>query len=287
MEERMRILKLLEDGKITADEAARLLEAIGTSEGPKEEWRPGDIPRFVSKTVASELRRVPEIVSEALSGVMGEETARSFRFTGVKSLSMKAVSGDCAVRGGDRSEVLIRSQGGPIRTNQVQDEVQVRSLSGDLRLEVPSRIDIELTSVSGDLELENLEGELDLRTTSGDIRLERIKGRVEVNTVSGDLKGVEVSGWISATARHGDVAVSFSSPEGGEIRVEHGDIGLQVPENSDLILELSAPSGKIDYDLPKAKQLEAGTGWLKLGLGQSLYTLKATSHRGDITVKRG
>jgi len=33
LNERLRILKLLEDGKINADEAARLLEALSHSEG--------------------------------------------------------------------------------------------------------------------------------------------------------------------------------------------------------------------------------------------------------------
>jgi DNA-binding transcriptional ArsR family regulator len=38
MEERLKILKLLEEGKITSDEAGKLLDALGTKKSEKARW---------------------------------------------------------------------------------------------------------------------------------------------------------------------------------------------------------------------------------------------------------
>lgn len=43
-EERMRILKLIQEGKITADEGAKLLSALSTSAGPKKRKTPPSAP---------------------------------------------------------------------------------------------------------------------------------------------------------------------------------------------------------------------------------------------------
>jgi len=41
LEERMQVLKMIESGQVTAEEGARLLEALGGEDRPKEESRPG------------------------------------------------------------------------------------------------------------------------------------------------------------------------------------------------------------------------------------------------------
>jgi len=61
MEERMRILKLLEDGKINAEEAARLLEALKEEERPHKESIIA-----ITKSVSDLLKGISETVSEAV-----------------------------------------------------------------------------------------------------------------------------------------------------------------------------------------------------------------------------
>ncbi len=53
-EERMRILKMLEEGKISADDAAKLLSAVES--GPKSKGTPGGVPGAVRKVLHVEIQ---------------------------------------------------------------------------------------------------------------------------------------------------------------------------------------------------------------------------------------
>ena len=103
-DERARILKLLEDGKITADQAARLIEAL-----KPRSFEPGFIPPIPPLPPLSrrrnlkELERIPDIVAHAVASAMktGIESGDEGRqvFPDKAALSVKGVSGDVEVRG--------------------------------------------------------------------------------------------------------------------------------------------------------------------------------------------
>lgn len=73
MEERMKVLKMLEEGKISADDAAKLLEALG--EGPVRRHKIFFSPSQIAGEVADSLSSFFKALSEAIKeGVKKEKT---------------------------------------------------------------------------------------------------------------------------------------------------------------------------------------------------------------------
>ncbi|HDL59939.1 MAG TPA: hypothetical protein ENH14_00625, partial [candidate division WOR-3 bacterium] len=73
MEERLKILKMLEEGKITAEEAYKLLEALETKERKterekkeEESFNLGEIFKMVGETVKASLSGIPEIIKTSI-----------------------------------------------------------------------------------------------------------------------------------------------------------------------------------------------------------------------------
>ncbi len=95
--------------------------------------------------------------------------------------------------------------------------------------------DAELTSVSGDVELDGFTGaELHATTVSGDVTLRNIRGRrVEAETVSGDVgfEGVLArDGRYDLTTLSGSVMVDLPAGAGAEVRASTFSGRIRMPE---------------------------------------------------------
>ncbi len=277
MDERMRILKLLEEGKITADEAARLLEALKGEphyKGPSF-WASG-LAKTITDAVTSSLR--------ASFGEVGSELRQTFK--GKKMVGISSVSGDVDIKGWDENKIEVSSTGGWLRKIRDEDDtLSIKELSGDLSLRVPTRIDLDLSLVSGDARIEGCEGKIYLKTVSGDIELSRVRGQFTLKSVSGDVQGEGIEGKLEVEAHSGEIGIDFDKVEDIRVKVKTGHVELTIPQDSSLRLELETEKGYIDCDLP-LKDIKRGEGYLKgiLGKGEGELRVKIEED-GDIRIR--
>jgi hypothetical protein len=113
--------------------------------------------------------------------------------------------------------------------------------------DVVSSVDVgaaRVASVSGDVELRAIDGDLDVGVTSADVRTGPVAGAASVKTVSGDVHLAGVARDVQATTVSGDVVVDEVSAGTVNIRAVSGDVRLGVRKGSQLHLDLSAVSGK-------------------------------------------
>jgi putative adhesin len=105
-------------------------------------------------------------------------------------LELRTASGDLLVRGEIERNATLKSVSGDIRIDRVGGDVRGTSVSGDIRID-DVRGKLVLKSVSGDMRIGAVHGhEATLQSVSGDIQLGVTSGRnvdVDANTVSGDL----------------------------------------------------------------------------------------------------
>jgi hypothetical protein len=101
------------------------------------------------------------------------------------------VGGDLAVEGWDRNEIEARGDD----LHQVQQEGKSVNIScgGDLHLSVPRGSSLNLSYVSGDLNVEGVSGVVELCFIGGNAKLENLAGKVSVSGVMGDLQMKNVS----------------------------------------------------------------------------------------------
>lgn len=287
-EERGRILKMLEDGKIKAEEAARLIEALSKDESRKELLF--HIPKFgrglhrgfdVMPDVVS--RTVKRAVETGIDERMGEIEKK---FPAKSEVAIDAVSSDIEATGWEKDEIIVESSGFG-KTNEDENRLEIKTISGDVNINVPINTRLVLTSVSGDIEVEKIKSEFEIRTVSGDVELDEIEGVASINTISGDVEGKNLTGNFMVKSKSGDIDLSFRASDQGEFETASGDISITLPKDADLILELESADGEIDLDIPEPyEKIEEREGYMKIGLGDKKGKFICQTASGDIEIKK-
>lgn len=296
-DERARILKLLEDGKITADQAARLIEALGSRRSDDE----CGFPPMPPVAPVTPLRRVhmrgramagidqiPDIVARAVSSAVrssqaGSQTVR--RFESTKKLFVKSVSGDVEVAGTGETDASVTSDGNP-RVSESGGVIEVNSVSDDVAVRVPRSVGASVKTVSGDVTAARFGGGLLVESVSGDVEVVEIEGGVRVTTVSGDLELTRVSGEFAVQTRSGDVDIVPGGALSGEAVTKSGDITLLVRSDADLLLEIETEDGDIDVDIEAEHETLEDSKLrkcVKFGAGSKTMRLRTVS--GGVTVR--
>jgi DUF4097 and DUF4098 domain-containing protein YvlB len=292
--ERDRILKLLEDGKITADQAARLIEAMGSERTEPEFGRMPHGPfgprhiRF--RSGMKDLDRIPDVVATAVASAMksgfepGEE--RSTDFPGKRYLLVKSVSGDLSVTGGESGRIGLSYSGGMVKVRSSGEQVVVRTMAGDVSATVPTDGRLELEVVSGDVSINEAGARIEVKTVSGDVDITKTAGDAQVKTVSGDVSLDGVSGTFDVETRSGDVELVAAGPVSGSLATTSGDITVALRADADVLMELSCEEdGEIDVDAELPHEvLEQRDGYMKVKFGAGSRTLKVSTHSADIEV---
>ncbi len=124
----------------------------------------------------------------------------------------------------------------------------------DFIVRVPAGLRLHIGTVSGDVHAEHLEGDLTIRSVSGDVRLEGGRGpTVDLETVSGNVDLLDINSKdVSGHTISGEI--SFRGPilEGGEydFATTSGDIRATLPERPSATLSAATFSGGFSSDLP-------------------------------------
>jgi hypothetical protein len=116
-------------------------------------------------------------------------------------LELEHVSGDLRIEGWDRPEV----QTGGDEVHELEHEANSLRItcSGDLRLQVPRAASLHLSFVGGDLDLQEVDGDIQLDFVGGDATLRSLKGEVSVEGVMGDLQMDNVARVKVGPDKHG------------------------------------------------------------------------------------
>jgi len=296
-DERDRILKLLEDGKINADQAARLIEAVGSDRRESEfdgpvHLRTGARHLRMRGHLLRDLDRIPDVVASAVASAMksgfepGER--RTEEFAGKRHLLVKSVSGDLEVAKGEAGLVRLSYTGGMVKVRSSGDQVVVRSMTGDVSASVPTDGRLEIEVVSGDVSVSEAGAPIQVKTVSGDVDIEEAAADARVETVSGDVKLDRVTGDLRIATRSGDVELVAAGPVSGSVTTVSGDVSIALPLPIDLMLELTSEEGG-DLEIDSALQpevLEEQQGYLKAKLGAGASTLKVKTRSADIEVRK-
>ncbi len=247
MEERLRILKLLEDGKIDAEEAARLLEAVRKEPRGEREGSLGGIVSETMDSVGSVLATIPGIVKAGLSVGVGE--------------------GKRSIEASPKERVVIKSVGGDLEVELSKDRIQ-----GEVE--------------SGVLNSLGSEKQLVLKTLGGDatFRIPPVS-ELQISSLGGDLSGTTAARVLSVNLMGGDVQLSLKDLDTATIKTNSGDIELTIPEDSNLSLDLQTNWGEVRCDLPLTQE-ERGESFLRGVVNEPKGELHARTLSGDIIVRK-
>jgi DUF4097 and DUF4098 domain-containing protein YvlB len=156
----------------------------------------------------------------------------------------------------------------------------------DYTIKVPTETTVELRSVSGDIELQNLQGEVRIQSVSGNQRLTNIRNLGLARTVSGDIDATDIKSAAEATVTtvNGNVRAHNLKTSRLEVRTISGELELLDLQCDRL--EVSSVSGHVRFRGPLSPtgryNLHSQYGNLALGLSTGGFDLDAHSYSGSI-----
>ena len=142
-----------------------------------------------------------------------------------------SASADLRIRVPRDSELDISGVSSDVTVANVEGELMAKTVSGGVRADVFGR-DAEIKTVSGDVALrgnDKGEGEMHITTISGNIHVDRAGGDLEATTVSGDMTlKLGPSRSIRLRSTSGDIGFEGKLVKGGNIDAETVSGGLTV-----------------------------------------------------------
>ena len=156
--------------------------------------------------------------------------------------------GDVQVRGySERLPLRFEHQGGRVRVWVPSTNRRGNTRSGDQRLEVvvPVGTRVAAQTVSGNVRVSGVRGELEAGTVSGDVDASDGVRRVALNSVSGAVRGTNVEGDVRAHSVSGEVILDQVN---GEIDAQSvsGEVEIRRARSSRLRME--SVSGELTYE---------------------------------------
>lgn len=218
------------------------------------------------------------------------------------------------------ADVAVRADGDVVR---VAHRSSCWLFCGQIRYQInaPASAEVRVTTVSGDVRIDAIDGDVTVSTTSGDVHLEGVGGSLAVNTVSGEvtLRDGRVSGARVGTTS-GDVslrgvngalvattisgAIKVRDVAGGPVRLQttsgkvradgalfgdfeitsvSGDVDVKLPERAGFRLFIRTVSG--DVEAPEIRKKGAPRAW-RATIGDGAYALSVVTTSGDIRIKK-
>ncbi len=102
-------------------------------------------------------------------------------------VDVNSVSGDIKVSGVGQRKVKCNNVSGDIIAQKIGSDLSANTVSGDISMN-GVKGNAKSNTVSGDAELANIDGNLKGNSVSGDFRITNLKGNREISTLSGSVR---------------------------------------------------------------------------------------------------
>ena len=189
------------------------------------------------------------------------------------------------------TEVEVDSVSGDVYVTGVEGETSVESVSGEVQVANTPNL-VRATSVSGDVEVERArsEDDLEIASVSGDVRLEDVQAEeLEVSSVSGDLRMDDVAceeGEFDTVS--GNIRYTGRIAKGGryEFKSHSGDVIITIGDDIGFELEAGTFSGEIESAFAMRVSSGGQHGQnINAVIGDGSAMIEATTFSGNIILR--
>ena len=284
-EEKKIVLDMLNQGKISVEEAQSLLEALGKADSPKQkppspEAEPASIMGDIVETIRSGLSSMNFSFGDANRIVLEESHTGNFS-AGDVELDLEARNGSIKVDNWDqddfRLEVIKRIKAGTreqaeemVSSYRFADFDGSRLRAGDHECKsLSNRISVSLrlwlprnhvyrgraSSKNGSIELNGIDvSGIEVKTMNGSIKLNKVNGdSILAGTVNGSLRLEGGLGQVEARTTNGSIVLKNMAEEcNAKLETVNGRISVQLPVRHDVGISVDArtTSGGVRLEHP-------------------------------------
>jgi len=131
-----------------------------------------------------------------------------------------------------------------------------------------------------------------IASVSGNVEVRNVTGQIRAESVSGDVEISDVTGLVSARTVSGNVEARISKLQGtGDMRFDSisGNVVVTAPTSLDADVEMSTVSGSLKTDFPiEVREPRYGPGRSARGrVGSGSHSLRITTVSGRVSLIRG
>jgi DUF4097 and DUF4098 domain-containing protein YvlB len=185
--------------------------------------------------------------------------------TGVAALRSRGRLGECRYKTGI----------GDIQLDQA-GAVQLRTGVGDITVEQAGG-DAELTTGSGSLRIDGIDGTAMVKNSNGDTWIGRVTGDLRVNAANGRISVDQASATVAAKSANGDVRLGEVAHGAVLAQTAFGKVEIGIRDGAAAWLDLNTRYGTVRNDLDAAE---------RPGPGEDAVEVRARTSFGDITIRR-
>jgi hypothetical protein len=185
--------------------------------------------------------------------------------TGVAALRCRGRLGECRYKTGIGDIQLERA-----------GAVQLRTGVGDITVERAGG-DTELTTGSGSLRIDGIDGTAVVKNSNGDTWIGRVTGDLRVNAANGRISIDQASGTVAAKSANGDVRLGEVAHGAVLAQTAFGKVEIGIRDGVAAWLDLNTRYGTVRNDLETAD---------RPGAGEEAVEVRARTAFGDITIHR-
>ena len=185
--------------------------------------------------------------------------------TGVAALRCRGRLGDCRYKTGIGDIQLERA-----------GAVQLRTGVGDITVERAGG-DAELTTGSGSLRIDGIDGTAVVKNSNGDTWIGRVTGDLRVNAANGRISVDQASGAVTAKSANGDVRLGEVAHGAVLAQTAFGKVEIGILDGAAAWLDLNTRYGTVRNDLEAAERPRPG---------EDAVEVRARTAFGDITIHR-
>ncbi len=222
-------------------------------------------------------------------------------FSGVKKIKISTSSGDCIIKKGAGSEVLVSltytyssEKFTPVMEQEgstlvLKEQFERGSASGESTwtLTIPQNMELDFNTGSGSIRGEGLAIELKGNSGSGNVELNNIEGTFRLNSGSGHVVLMNLKGEVSANSGSGNITVDGAN---AEVKANVGSGNIKI-YNATGRFSANSGSGSVKVDkliLTDKSSFNSGSGDVKVVLAASpAHNLSVNSGSGDAIVDFG
>jgi DUF4097 and DUF4098 domain-containing protein YvlB len=311
-EEQKDILQMVADGKITADDGAKLLEALSKGDRKRKEMESPARRVRAKKRIFHERmkegnfegveglrdigRMVRGMIHDSIPGPDEEEyvevddelldnaeplegpveLAEGTELV-LKRRAKRNSHGDLLLNGVEGSTLeIVSDEPSGLRMYQDENTVFLRWDKGDLSLNVPAAVvSVRASIMGGDIELKDVTAKSDIRTKGGDISIYDASRAFRAKTMGGDILITLKDGWN----------------EDSKVATMGGNISINITEKTRADISARTLGGeiRIDDDITGVSESgNAGSARVNIDLtdGEDSPELRAKTMGGNISITR-
>ena len=164
-----------------------------------------------------------------------------------------------------------------------------RYVSVSLDVILPDKVDLNLKSYNGRIEIENITGQITATSNNGRIFVRDISGQTKLESHNGSVEAENIEGDIDFLSNNGRIKAEFSqtaSPVTNITMISHnGSIDLVTPPNYSARADISTHNGSIESALPMTISGKFSQTHLIGTIGDGQGELKLQTNNGSINIR--